>query len=462
MHRSLVAALLILLCAFAARAQTPRYYIEHKVRWMENIYTIARKYKADPTTVLEYNGITANEVRRGIILRIPVVLDDNRNIVPSDTLHTADSTNTPFQWEPNYYECTEHQPSPGTLHRISLMLPFHLNEPQPNNQFLDFYFGLLLAVADLKDEGMGIRLSLYDEGSTNLSALVQSGALSDEEFVIGPVYAQDIFNMLNHTQGQHVKIISPLDRQTESAAYGNPNFFQVNASFYNQQANLIQCLPSNPGMVWLFCEASGVDQELVDMTKDILREHRIIYREFVHKVAKDQDITSELALMLVQGQNNHVIVASTDEAFVADVLRSLYLVHTRRNCPVTLYGNARWRNFENVDLNYYHSMNLHLSVTNYVDYQNTEIKRFLSRYRALYRTEPSDYAYQGYDVGCYFLRALHIYGPYFQYCIEQGVSPALPLQSNFRFQKIGQDGGYINTDTRIIQYLPNYRIEMLR
>ena len=214
-------------------------------------------------------------------------------------------------------------------------------------------------------------------------------------------------------------------------------------------------------MVWLIYDENGPDQELVGITKDILRHNRIIYREFTHKVAKESDVSGELAQLFTQRQNNQIIVASFDEAFVSDILRNLHLVHTRRNCPITLYGNARWRNFESVDLEYYHSMNLHLAVPNYVDYQSPEVKRFLARFRAFYRAEPTAYAYQGYDVGYYFLRALYTKGPSFEHCIEQGFIPSQPLQSNFRFQKVSPDGGFVNTDTRVIRYLPDYRIEIL-
>ena len=464
MPKSIVAAALLLLwLPFLAKAQTTKY-IEHKVRWMENIYTISRKYQVDPNTVLEYNKITAKDVRRGITLLIPVVSVENQGITQPNTPVLVDPDDVRNRIR---YDCNEYRPALGTVHKISLILPFQLQDAHPNPSFLEFYEGVLLAVKDLEkeleEEGVRILLSLYDSGGYSwLSSLVESGALHDQELIIGPVYAADVFDLVNYSFGRHFKVVSPLDPQTESAAYANPSFFQVNTSLYRQQSNLIQCLPPHPGMVWLFSEELGSDEELVNTTKEVLRENHIIFREFTHKVAKDHDITGELSLMFAQGQNNHVIVASTNEAFVSDVLRSLNLARAIHNCPITLYGNARWRNFESVDLEYYHNMYLHLAVTNYVDYQRPEVKRFLSRFRALYRTEPTAYAFHGYDVGYYFIRALLTKGPMFDNCMEQGYIPALPLQSNFRFQKASAEGGFINTGTRIIRYLPDFKIEVIR
>ena len=458
MHKKYIVVSLFLLCFLFLEAQVTRY-LEHRVRWMENIYTISKKYNIDPNAVLEYNRIAPNEIRRGIILRIPVGPVEGGEANLADTLDLAES----LQPVPDYLlECLEYRPSPATEHRVSLILPFELSKPQPNSEFLEFCEGFLLAVADLKEEGMGLRLSLYDSNNyPHLSTFVQSGALLDEELVIGPVYAGDLFEVVNYTYGQNIKVVSPLDPQTEPAAHANPNFFQVNTSPYWQQVNLIQCLQKNSGMVWLFYEEDGADQELVNMTKEILRNNQIVYQEFIHKVEKNRDITGELALRLVQNQNNQVIVVSSDEPFVADILRSLSLVQSRRHCPITLYGNAKWRSFDSVNYEYYHSMNLHLSVSNYIDYQRSDVKHFLARYRALYHAEPSPFAYQGYDVGIFFLRALHTRGVHFDYCLEQGVIPAQPLQSNFHFQRMGPDGGFINTDSRIIKFLPDYRIDIL-
>ena len=457
MSRRVVVTALILLCVLFAEAQATRLFVEHRVRWMETIYSISKKYGVEPNTVLNYNNMSANQIRRGIIIRIPVAPLEGNEVNPIDSLNLIEPVHTS-----NYLaECLAYKPSPQTEHHVSLILPFDLSNPQPNTQFLEFYEGILLAVNDLKEEGMSLRLSLYDSGNAaQLPSLVQSGALN-QDLVIGPIYAKELFEMMNYTSGQEIKIISPLDPLTESAAYTNPNFFQVNTSLYWQQVNLIQSLMNNGGVVWLFHEEEGADQELVAITKEILRKNHVVYQEFVHRVAKDRDITGELALRLTQLQDNQVIVASSNEPFVSDILRNLFVVQLRRNCPITLYGNAKWRSFESVDLEYYHSMNLHLSVPNYVDYQRPEVKHFIARYRSIFRAEPTPFAYQGYDVGVYFFRALFTKGAHFDYCLEQGVVPTQLLQSNFRFQKVSDDGGFINTNTRIIHYLPDYSVKLI-
>ena len=448
----------VLICAVALMAQTKP--VEHTVRWMENIYTIARKYKTEPQIILDYNRLTVNQIRRGVVLLIPVGEEEANQVQQRDTLVVDRLIDVVTPFNPN--DCLHYRPYPGITHSVSLILPLQLRDEQPDSHFLEFYAGFLLAVEDLKEEGMGVRLSSYDLASyPDMRALVQSGAFRNEELIIGPVYAHDVFALLRESAGLNAKIVSPLDRRTETAAEIDPRFFQVNPSLYSLQYHLLQYVQPEEGAVWLFSEEGNRDDELLVITRQLLAQRNIPFKEVTHKIVKDQNITDQLMGLLTPHSNNQIIVASHNEAFVSDLLRNLNIVHTLYQRTVTLFGNAWWRDFENVDLEYYHRMHLHLSVSNYIDYGRYDVKHFLSRYRALNRTEPSAYAFRGYDVGYYFLRALYTKGPSFEHCIEQGVVPAQPLQSNFRFQKTNPNGGFINTDARIIRYLPDYRIEVL-
>jgi len=439
-------------CGIMAQTQTKP--VEYTVRWMENIYIIAHKYKTDPQAILDYNNLTANQVRRGRVLLIPIGGTDTAP--KQDSLARDELMDVVVPFNPNH--CTNYLPNPGLSHSVSLMLPLQLTDEQPNSLFLEFYQGFLLATEDLRQNGMGITLKTIDlTAYPNIPALVQTGALQHQELIIGPVHAEDIFALLQNTYGSEVKIVSPLDPRAEQAAETNPRFFQVSPPLYWQQYNLLQYLEPQSGMVWLFSEEGGREQALLAHTKQILAESNILYREYNHKI--NQDITANLTELFRPDVNNQVIVVSSNEAFVSDLLRNLHLVHSSRRRPITLFGNASWRNFD-VDLDYYHQMRLHLSLTNYIDYERVDLKYFLARYRALFQTEPSNYAYQGYDVGYYFLQALYTRGPHFEDCTE--FIPAQPLQSNFRFQKVDPHGGFINTDSRIIRYLPDYRIEVLR
>ena len=62
--------IILLFGAINLNAQQQKY-IRHRVRWMETLYSIARKYKANPKDIAILNNLTTGEVSRGQIPLIP-------------------------------------------------------------------------------------------------------------------------------------------------------------------------------------------------------------------------------------------------------------------------------------------------------------------------------------------------------------------------------------------------------
>ena len=119
------------------------------------------------------------------------------------------------------------------------------------------------------------------------------------------------------------------------------------------------------------------------------------------------EMMEKIMAVLSPESENLVLGPSNSEAFVSDVVRNLNLLHTNpvdeNRRKITLFGLPRWRNFETIEVDYFHRMNLHLSLPYYVDYSREEVKAFLMKYRALYNIEPTPFAFQGYDITRYFL-----------------------------------------------------------
>ena len=155
--------------------------------------------------------------------------------------------------------------------------------------------------------------------------------------------------------------------------------------------------------------------------------------------------------MTIEG-TNRVIIASESEAFVNDVVRNLNLtIHNKFN--VVLYAPAKIRTFETIEIENFHNTNLHASLTYYIDYENPEVKQFIKKYRALFQTEPTQFAFQGYDVAKYFLGLCAKYGDSWM----QHVEDAAMLQSTFDLQTT-ENGGYSNGGIRRIVYGSEYTV----
>ena len=424
--------------------------LKHTVRWYETLESIAKLYNVSVESIVAANSLTGNELNTRQILQIP----------SSEPASGAKEISAASGYVPLRQSIFKEHKSDGN-HTVSLVLPFDSKsfETNPgNNNYLDFYQGFLLAVNDMRVKGMSMDLRVFDtKDYTNSSMIAQSGRLDGSELVIGPVFSSEIEGLIDYTKDKRIPLVSPMDPDSEKFVENNSNFFQVSVPVKDQQEELLSSIPSG-SHVAIFYQEPSPDISLVNLTKEILTQKGIAFTSLSYNLLKGRSVYSALLSKLDATKENSVIVISNSEAFVSDMLRNLNLINTRSGYKITLYGTPRWRNFENVDINYYHSMNLHISLQYNVNYSSEDVKVFLSKYRALFGTEPSPYAFQAYDLGLYFLGALYNYGPDFVDYLNEFNSGNL-LQSSYKFVREGRVNGFINRRSRLITYRPDYSIE---
>ncbi len=162
--------------------------------------------------------------------------------------------------------------------------------------------------------------------------------------------------------------------------------------------------------------------------------------------------------MMTEYGSNRVFIASESEAFVNDVVRNLnVMIHQKYN--VVLYAASKIRSFETIEVENFHNCSMRVSTGYYIDYKDTKVMEFLLRYRALYNTEPSQFAFQGYDIAKYFISHRYKYGN--RWMKKLSADDADMLQSSFRFENT-PNGGYINTAVRRILYDTDWTVRKLR
>ncbi|MCL2097424.1 MAG: LysM peptidoglycan-binding domain-containing protein [Bacteroidales bacterium] len=325
-----------------------------------------------------------------------------------------------------------------------------------SDNFIEFYGGALMAVQDMKDKGVVTDISVWDvPDSQALRTLMNSQILNDMDLIVGPIYASSLAELLPYTAKHNISIVSPLDTQSETLLPDYANLFQVPPSLTCQHLKLLSGISSEKDNVILVYEEESEEQALIDVYKSLLSECRFLSL-LPYKVVKGTAIRDVINKQLVLDKENRVVVASNNEALVSDLISNLSPLQSRFKYPITLYGQARWRTFEKVDLSYLHALNLRLVASFFIDYTDADVKNFVTRYRLDFNADPSPYAFQGYDVMRYFLTALHRYGPRFGDCIS--LLQTKLLQGNYQFRRYDPEGGFINTGSSLIRYTPELEI----
>ncbi|MDR3350470.1 MAG: LysM peptidoglycan-binding domain-containing protein [Prevotellaceae bacterium] len=465
----------------ATKQAKPAY---HLVKSGETLQDIASKYGV-PTAALQQLNTDAffkGKLQPGTLLQIPSAADEKATdtgessvVQPPASAATADTTAACYGMETPVYldlKAAPVEPSPQLLPaaiKAALILPLlrdmddtlTVKSKTPEN-FFSFYEGALLAIENLKQEGLSLELSVYDSFyEKDVEALLQQGTLQQQDIIIGPVYAGNFKPVAQLAKERHIKIVSPLDPNTEELTIGNPYVLQISPPVYCRQKKLIEhVVAQKQANIILIYHEDGREATLLREYKHLLGERMDSVKMLAHQVVQGVAVRDTLEKLLVEGRMNCVLIASNDDALVSDIAANLYLFTFRNRYSITLYGTDRWRNFETVDIKYLHTLNLHLVVPFFIDYSAEQVQKFVEEFYEKYKTDPSQYAFQGYDTFNYFLRAMMRYGENFEDYLSV-YNPQL-LQTKYRFKHNGNSAnGLVNVESCLIRYTPDYNIEKL-
>lgn len=430
-------------------------YIIHTVKWYENLEAISEKYGVPVEAIMEVNGLTGNKLRKRQKLMIPVGGTWSVQAAADTTVVQAAAEDSPVRKQ----EETAIAAESGKVNAV-LVMPFDAHGLKPRTGSIDFYSGTLMAVKELGDRGADIDLNVYDASGGVIPATEERLGLSD--IVIGPVSAGDLAKTLDKCP-DHTFIVSPLDHRAEYLASEHANFIQVptpSLLLYEDLAEWIrEDRQSEDEKVIVIYEKGARNIETMGVMSTILEKDGIPFSTFSYSILEGRDVQEPLMQMMNQNAANRVLVMSESEAFVNDVVRNLnLLIHSEYD--VVLYGPSKIRSFETIEVDNLHNTRLHTSIAYYVDYDDPAVMDFVRKYRALYNTEPTPYAFQGYDIASYFLGMVSEYGKDWTARLETNEKEM--LQADFRFIKEEGKKGCVNSGIRRIVYGPDYSITLLK
>lgn len=440
---------------------TVREPIIHVRKWTEDLDAIARKYGVTVEALMKANNLKGRKLKRRQKLIIPIIEEEPKKEVsmpsatdtvsvkdPADSLQTAPVPKGEEIKRPRFL-------FPKSKVKASLLLPL-TKEGKPSRIGMNFYCGALMAMRELGEEGISAEITVHDINSTETS----SEMLSGKDLIIGPFAAGDLGRLLAQTSSGR-KVISPMDMRAEALTETYPNLTQTRTPARYQYMDLVDWISEDMtprDSIILISEKSGKVNEIADIMMASLDSAALKYRTFTYSILEGRDITEPLTALTTQEGTNRILIASDSEAFVNDVVRNINLL-IYNNIDLVIYAPGKTRSFETIEVDHFHKASMHLSIADFIDYNDQKVKDFIMKYRALYNTEPDSSAFQGYDVISYFISLCQKYGNDWPEMLEE--SDREMLQGTFRFRRNG-GGGYINTGVRRIIYENGYSVSKIR
>ncbi len=326
--------------------------------------------------------------------------------------------------------------------------------------FLQYYEGFMMAVRDLEKEGLKLDLKVFDVTDNVSTAERALAEIEGQEYdlIVGPFFGKSFAVIEDYAKSMGITMVNPLSNR-ESVIVDSPNVVKVKPgnvglimsltalvknNYPNANVSIVSREKANDSIFLNQLEHHlnfAINDEVVVTSNELLQYARHeserlemgsrlvptlevegqVYSTNDFKTGSAERVVlpnsvkryaySELSSMKSQlsGVRDNVIIAYGDNnVFATQILNSLAKDADRYH--ITLVCVPDWSKYEKLLVDNLLRMNAIYVSDFFVDYNSDEVRRFVLSFREKYSAEPQQYAFEGYDLGYYFLSAMMRYG----------------------------------------------------
>lgn len=346
----------------------------------------------------------------------------------------------PVQDSVSHFGFLFEEPDTTPVTRVSLILPLKSNST-PNSNFLDFYCGVLMAADALCSDEHKFRLDVYD----STVGLPSAEKLDSSEIIIGPVGLDDMEFLLPRMRGKY--LISPLDPKVAPLTESY-NIIQAPSGWEAQADELVRWLEEDLRGGDVVVLLQNADEAAGDLTNRIAA--KLGEKEIAYSIGSTPSAWEEG----VKGSCRFVIASENDE-FCGAAVREIALMNLRGGHNI-VYSTSRLRGAGDLEVESLHAAAARITASYYADPMNIAVRLFAENYRELFKAEPGQWAFQGYDLMNYFGNLAARNPGLWQE--ELAATPGQGLQTDFSFDASGKN----NTAVRRLKYNANNTITVIK
>jgi LysM repeat protein/ABC-type branched-subunit amino acid transport system substrate-binding protein len=435
---------------------TSKKFITHKVEAGQTVYSISKKYNVTESQIYEHNPDARFGLRIGTELKIP---NAAANIAINTPLPDTAKKDTIFSVIKEVYNIALMMPL--QLWNVTNIEPDDIVPENPKAEFpakpkaaVEFYEGALLAIDSMRRAGMKVNVWTYDVDdldSGKTSAVLAKPEFATMDLIIGPFSPGPFDEIAEFANAHNIGIISPVS-PANRVLFKNPMAVKAVPSSSTQMEQLAQHISKERKNDNIIMITSGLlkEQKTGAFFADELNRLRVA--EGKDSLRTNQGF-SGIEAKLVKDRMNVLVIPSTSQAFVTDLIRNLYGLAEKYQ--ITVYGMPAWMDYDNLDYEYLEALHFHFAAPYYIDYEAEGTKKFILRFRSEFGGDPTSFAFAGYDVTLFFLQQLRATGT--------GFVPGIPastgegLQQTFTFVRSDAESGYENIGLRIV-HISDYEL----
>jgi Predicted glycosyl hydrolase len=428
--------------------------IDYTIKRRETMFSLTRTFGVSSEQLLKLNPILKNGLKAGMVIKIPVETEDIVTITPGQA---GSDINTLI--------ADRNRSVKVDVIKIALLLPFADIRLSPSRA--EFYEGFLMAMEELRNYGISIDLSLHDigEGTQKTREILQREQFLNYNLLIGGETNEQIELIANHALRNQIKYVVPFSSNCERLTSNNAFMFQVNTPtqlLYSYITEWACSLFTNYNILFVNTNDTKEDKSpFVRAFKANLTQRSIPFRDINYNV---NTFRNDISGSLSSTKPNLIVPFSSSlEALnkIRGTLRILAEANTTRQ--ITLFGYPEWQQYTNECLEDFYALNTHIYTSFFANNLSTDIQQFHANYNRWYNknmiSSYPKYALLGYDTGMFFISAVHTFGTNFENNILKVNYKG--LQKGFRFERVNNWSGFLNTNMYMVNYKKDFTITRL-
>lgn len=358
--------------------------------------------------------------------------------------------------------------------KTALLLPFH-RDTVVNPNYVDFYRGVLLAMEDLKNEGLSVELSVFDTESSSrrVSDIVgYERGLLEANLIIGPVHNTELRYVLDFAEKNSIPVVSPL---ADVEGIASDALFQMQAEGEYEFDKARHLFQGHREVVVIYASSSdyGFLEQISPLLRGASMRQNINFKfdkgSFFYRRDNYGNSLEEIDimdLMRTPTPKTFVVVADkeTDIDRILVTLSSVRANITARGMLMGEYrvlGNRKWMDL-NINPKTYFDNDVVFPIRYHAKRSNDVVRKFDGRYVETFGALPSMFSYRGYDAAIIFCKRM--FGITNPRSRESESLEAIcgeritPLATTYCFKY--ENGMYINTEWSLEHYTHDMEIEV--
>jgi len=449
--------------------------IQYTVEKGETFYGISKKYNTTVEAIKKSNpGVESLKEGDKLTIALPskyltdIKVSLGEPILPKGV--NLDSVNkiNPLKDELNKMVMKE-------SYSVSLFLPLMLDKnaqiPMETNKVkkihpytemsTHFYQGVRLALDSVAKSGTSFDLQVFDtrNDTSTVGKQLKTNTIKTSDLIVGPFFEKPYKLVSDFSKTQQIQAICPVN-QSNKLLFNNPFVTELKTSFPTQISYVANFIAKNRNTENVICVSGKTKQEkyLANLFIENFEKALVGKPNNYRTKASAFNLTSYSSMngfdaKLVKGKKNVVVLPIIEKGMASSFFTQLNIILSKsrmKGYEVEIYALENFLEYDDIETSYKMKYNLHVTTSSFIDYKDENVVTFVKQYRAKFGSEPSKFAFMGFDAAFFHAVGLDAFGKGYSAHYDQIKVPL--LQSSFQLERSDKNSGFENQSVFIVAY----------